>query len=122
MERGFGRRKIFFRRKLLFFIPIFFLAVILFGGVVMLLWNNVLAPVLHVSLIGFWQALGILALSKILFGGFRGGHWGKHQWRQGMMQRWEAMSPEDREKFKQEWANRCGRRFGKPFPEETTEK
>jgi hypothetical protein len=112
----------FGKRKFLFFIPIFFLAVILFGGAVMLLWNNILVAVLNVHMINFWQALGILVLSKILFGGFRGAHWGRHQWKQGMMQRWEGMSPEEKEKFKQEWENRCGRRFGRPFQEEKAEK
>ena len=53
------------------------LGITVFSGAVMLLWNNVLAAVVAVKLITFWQALGLLALSKILFGGFRGGgHWG----------------------------------------------
>lgn len=40
--------------------------------VVMLLWNGVLAEVVPVSTVTYWQALGLLVLSKILFGGFRG--------------------------------------------------
>lgn len=54
------------------------------GGLVMLLWNAVM-PVLFSSaqLIDFPHALGLLVLSRILFGGFRGhhagrGHWGRH--------------------------------------------
>jgi len=98
--------------KILFFIPIGLLAIALFGGIVMLLWNNVLVPVTHVSLINFWQALGILVLSKILFGGFHGGPRGKHyDWRRNMLERWEKMTPEEREKFKQDWKAHCGRRF-----------
>jgi Ca2+/H+ antiporter, TMEM165/GDT1 family len=113
MRRGFNGR------KLLFIIPIGLLAIAaflgVFGGIVMLLWNNVLAVVLHISTISFWQALGILVLSKILFGGFRGAHFGRHQWKQKMQQRWMNMTPEEKEKFKQEWGNRCGQRFGRPF-------
>jgi len=115
MERRFNRG--FGPRKFLFIIPMVLLGLTVFGGVVMLLWNNVLAVVLHISTVTFWQALGILILSKILFGGFRGAQWGRHKWRQNMAERWEKMTPEEKEKFKQEWGNRCGRRFGKPFEE-----
>ncbi|MBS1596747.1 MAG: hypothetical protein JST75_00875 [Bacteroidetes bacterium] len=102
------------------FFKILFFAVLFLGGfsaIVMLLWNNILAGVLHVSVITFWQALGIFVLSKILFGGFHGGgRWGRHQrWKHNMHQRWVNMTPEEREKFKQEWKNRCGDRFGGRF-------
>jgi hypothetical protein len=95
--------------RILFFILIAAIAVVVFGGLVMLLWNNVLAQVTNVSPITFVQALGILLLSKILFGGFRGA-WGsrRYYWKQRMMQKWNSMTPEDREKFKQEWQRRCG--------------
>lgn len=98
-------------RRFLLFIPLFILGVFVFTAIVMLLWNNVLAPVVHISTITFWQALGILVLSKILFGGFRGGGWGARRsyWRQRMMQKWDSMTPEEREKFKTELRNRCGR-------------
>lgn len=90
---------------------IIFLAI--FSTVVMLLWNNILATVVHVGLINFWQALGILVLSKILFGGFRGGsHWGRQQrWKHNLHDRWKNMTPEEREKFKQQLKSRCGGRF-----------
>ena len=103
MQRSFWPRRIFF------FILIAAAAVLVFGGVVMLLWNNILAVVLPIQTISFVQALGILVLSKILFGGFRGG-WGsrRHYWKNNMMQKWNTMTPEEREKFKQEWQRRCG--------------
>lgn len=86
----------------------------LLAYVVMLLWNNVLATVISVSVIGFWQALGLLVLSKILFGGFKGG-WGSRggHWKHQMKEKWHQMTPEEREKIKQEWRNRC-RVWGKP--------
>ena len=60
------------------------------------------------------QALGILVLSKILFGGFGGRHWrGSPAWKQKLKQRWDNMTPEEREKFKVEWKNRCGGRWGR---------
>lgn len=85
----------------------------LFTFIVMTLWNAILPAVLHVGAITFWQALGILILCKLLFGGFHGGRgrgWGNkgHQWRQRMSQKWESMTPEEREKFKQHLKDRCG--------------
>jgi hypothetical protein len=102
-------KRSFWARRILFFILIAVLAILVFGGAVMLLWNNVLAQVANVSTITFVQALGILVLSKILFSGLRGG-WGprRHYWKQRMTQKWNNMTPEEREKFKQEWQRRCG--------------
>ena len=99
----------FWIKRILMFIIFGAIAIFIFGSVVMLLWNNILAPVLSISTITFWQALGILVLSKILFSGFRGG-WGprRYYWKQRMQQKWANMTPEEREKFKQEWQKRCG--------------
>jgi len=96
-------------RRIMMFILIGAIAILVFGGVVMLLWNNILAQVTNVHTITFLQALGILVLSKILFGGFRGA-WGgrRYYWKQRMMNKWSNMTPEEREKFKQEWQKRCG--------------
>ena len=99
--------------KMVILFPIFFIAaVLLFGAIVMLLWNNILPAVVGVKTITYLQALGILVLSKILFGGFgrRGGwHRGRHEeWRSKWQEKWVAMTPEEREKFKAEWKNRCG--------------
>ena len=91
---------------------IFIIAMLVFGFVVMSLWNAILPGVLGVKAISFFQALGILLLSKILFGGFgRGGFGRGHEWKQQMKEKWSTMSPEEREKFKAEWKNRCGMRW-----------
>ncbi|WP_205508527.1 hypothetical protein [Longitalea arenae] len=86
--------------------------VMLFSFIVMSLWNAILPNVLGVKTISFWQALGILVLSKILFSGFGGFHHKKEQFknrfRQNMMAKWEHMTPEEKQKFKEEWKNRCG--------------
>jgi Ca2+/H+ antiporter, TMEM165/GDT1 family len=91
------------------------IAIIVFGFVVMGLWNNILVAVTGVKAITFLQALGILLLSKILFGGFGGGGkgWrGSPAWKEKMKQRWDKMTPDERDKFKAEWKNRCGGRWG----------
>ena len=107
--------KKFWFKKGLMFVTFFIVAVIVFGAIVMGLWNAILPGVLDVKPITFPQALGILLLSKILFGGFgrRGGwHGGRHnQWRNNMREKWANMTPEEREKFKAEWKNRCGGRW-----------
>lgn len=92
------------------FIPVAIAAgIFIFGGLVMLLWNALLPAILNVGTITFWQALGILVLSKILFGGFGGGH--RHPRHYGdrhmLRNKWMHMSPEEREKMKAEWRSRC---------------
>lgn len=87
------------------------IAILIFGFVVMSLWNNILPEVTGVKTITFLQALGILILSKILFGGF-GGRWrASPAWKEKMKRRLDKMTPEEREKFKAEWKNRCGGRW-----------
>jgi|HubBroStandDraft_6_1064221.scaffolds.fasta_scaffold230046_2 hypothetical protein len=83
--------------------------------VTMRLWNWLTPALFGWHLITFWQALGVLVLSKILFGGFRGGP-GRHMyWRRRMAERWDAMTPEEREKFRQGMRGRCGP-FGSATP------
>jgi hypothetical protein len=81
-------------------------AAAILSGIVMLLWNAVI-PALFVGAhaIDYLHAVGLLVLSRILFGGFRGhGGWrGRHHWG-----RWQAMTPEEREQFRQNMSGRCG--------------
>jgi len=71
------------------------------GWLVMALWNW-LIPALFVGgrEIGYLQAIGLLVLSKILFGGFRG-HGGFH----GRLHRHhlEQLTPEERERLQSGW-------------------
>jgi hypothetical protein len=100
---------IFHQRKFRFAIPFIALAFIaLVGLVVMSLWNTLLPEILHVSAITFWQAIGIFILCKILFGFGRGGRMGPPWMRRGMHERFKDMSPEEREKFKEQMEYRCG--------------
>ncbi len=61
-------------KKLMMFAPLAMVALVLFialgGVIVMQLWNWLLPALFGFRLIGFWQALGILLLCRILFGGF----------------------------------------------------
>lgn len=120
--------KKFWIKKGLMMFTFFMATVLLFGAVVMGLWNAILPAVLGVKAITFVQALGILLLSKILFGGFhskgRGfrGRNGGPTWNENMKEKWGTMTPEERDRFKSEWRNRCGsgwRRTPKPNSEET---
>jgi len=102
-----------------FLFPILGAAAVLgFGAIVMYLWNW-LIPAIFTSLgtITLCQAIGLLILCRILFGGFRKG-WGRRcgcghgGWRgqRGMYgkEKWMNMSEEEKEKFKDEWKKRCG--------------
>jgi hypothetical protein len=109
------------RRKLVYIIPLAIVGGLAFvalgGAIVQQLWNWVLPPLFGWPAIGFWQAIGLLALCRILFGGWggRGGpRWG---FRRRMEERWERMTPEERERFRQGMRTRCG--FGPPPPAET---
>lgn len=89
----------------------------LFSWAVMVLWNELVPPVFHGPVIGYWQAFALLVLCRILFGGLRGwrgshGHWRRHMWRE----RWESMTPEERARLRERFRERCGRGMGAPSP------
>src|ERR1700752_285870 len=77
-EVGIMKRNWFVRLLKFALFAVVFLAVFTF--MVMSLWNWLMPAVFGWHPINFWQALGLLILSKILFSGFRGaphhqGHW-----------------------------------------------
>lgn len=83
------------------------LGVAALGWVVMSLWNWLLPNLFFgVREIDYVQAMGVLLLSKILFGGFRGHCGGHHKWHQ---YRLENMTPEEREKFQSGMRGWCGK-------------
>lgn len=94
-------------KKWMAFIPVLIIAAVFgFGWLVMFLWNTALVPATGFHVISFWQAIGILLLSKILFSGFGGK--GKHRGGPGWKQNWSTMTDEEKARFKQEWWKRCG--------------
>jgi hypothetical protein len=92
---------------------LFVAAFILFGYATMYLWNWLMTDLFSLKPIDFYQAIGLVILSKILLGGMHmrgGGGWGqKRFWKA----KWESMTPEEREKFKAEFAVRCKHKWGK---------
>jgi hypothetical protein len=84
------------------------LAAALFSFAAMWLWNRLIPGIFGLHAISFWQALGLLVLSRILFGGWRGRPGFAMHWRQRMMERWEQMTPEEREKFRAGMREGCG--------------
>jgi hypothetical protein len=110
------------RLKRLFWIaPLAILGITFFtwigGELVMHLWNWLVPTLFGWRQVTFWQALGILLLCRILFGGhgWRGSGRSKFRRRmeERMAERWERMTPEERERSRQSWRGRCG--FG-PAP------
>lgn len=103
------------RKRMVWIAPLAILAMVLFtwigGKVVMLLWNWLLPALFGWKLITFWQALGLLILCRILFGGFgiRGSSRSdaRRRIRERMAERWEQMTPEEREKYRRSWRGRC---------------
>jgi len=96
------------RKHWFIFPPIAIAVVFLLSAAVMLLWNALLPPLLNVGTVTYWQALGLLILSRLLFGGFHRG-WGHHRRHSHFLaHRWMQMSDEEREKVRHEWKSRCG--------------
>ncbi len=75
------------------------------GGVVMLLWNAILPEVVSVKKLSYPQAVGLLALCRILIGGWGSGR-GRHGGPMGRMGG-RKPSPEERERLKVMWRERC---------------
>src|SRR5215468_8230616 len=98
------------RRRWFWIVPAAIIAIPLFifigGEVVMRLWNWLLPPLFGWRQITFWQALGLLVLCRVLFGGL-GVHHNQGK-RRRMSDRWESMTPEEREKCRQAFRNRWG--------------
>ena len=117
-------------KRVIFIAPLAILGMLLFvfigGEIVLHLWNWLLPPLFGWRLISFWQALGLLLLCRILFGGL-----GRHgssrsnlrrrmeeRCKDRMEERCASMTPEERERFRQRMRERWG--FGPP-PSESKE-
>jgi hypothetical protein len=106
--------------RVLKMIVVFAVAALVLSFVVMWLWNRLVPGIFGWKAITYWQAAGLMVLSKILFGGFhrhggRGGRGWKErrEWKRRMKEKFEHMTPEERERFraavKDRWGGRrCG--------------
>ena len=120
------------RKNLIWIAPLAILGMILFafigGQIVMHLWNWLLPPLFGFREIGFWQAIGLLILCRILFGGFGMNGGGRH--RSGrhtserfadrvadrVAERMENMTPEERERIRERMRERWGGSKGETQP------
>ena len=108
------------KKRILLIAPFAILGILLFtyigGELVMHLWNWLLPALFGWRQITFWQALGMLVLCRILFGGLSHHGSGRSGLRRRIAERmdertaerWEAMTPEERERFRQGMSTRCG--------------
>jgi hypothetical protein len=100
------------RKKWIYLVPLAIVGIALFitigGQVVMHLWNWLLPTLFGGREITFWQAIGLLALCRILFGGFGGGGGYRSRSRRRMAERCERMTPEERERLSQKLHGRWG--------------
>lgn len=119
------------KKNLIWIAPLALLGMALFafmgGQLVKQLWNWLLPALFGFREISFWQALGMLVLCRILFGGF--GFQGSQRSQSGrrigerigdriverIAERWEKMTPEERERLRQRMGERWG--FGRPVGE-----
>jgi hypothetical protein len=104
------------RMKMLLIAPFAIVGIVVFialgGMLVQLLWNWLLPPLFGLPAVTFWQAIGLLALCRILFGGVGTRGCGP---RGRMRERWGHMTPEERERFRKGMRARWG--FDPPPPE-----
>ena len=81
----------------------------LFGEIVMHLWNWLMPAIFGLKMITFWQAIGLLILGRILVGGLGGGGGPRsRRHRRHLAERWENLSPEEREKLREWMRTRSG--------------
>ncbi|AKH96078.1 hypothetical protein HZP39_10630 [Elizabethkingia anophelis] len=108
MDRRFRHRN---KKKFWIAFPLIIGMIFLLVWLVQWLWNLLLPEILGVKAISYWQAFGIMVLSKILFGGFRfrGGGGGRN-FKEKVKRRMEEFSDEDKERFREEWQKRFGDR------------
>ena len=90
--------------KIFAFIGFVTIAALLAGLVVKFLWNNLMPDIFGLPAITFIQALGLLILSRILFGGFPhkdGKQHPRNRWKKKMKAKWGNMTPEEKVAFRQ---------------------
>jgi hypothetical protein len=115
-------------KRWIFLAPVAIVGMLLFvaigGEVVKYLWNWLLPPMFGWREITFWQAVGLLALCRILFGSHGFSRSGvrrrmsdrmTERMAERMGERWDKMTPEEQERFRQGIRARCG--FGPSMSE-----
>jgi hypothetical protein len=97
MREGSRRSRI--AKLVLFVFPAFLVFLALMVWAVQVLWNGLMPDIFKLGTVTYWQALGLMVLSWILFRGFRGPRAGRDMWDTGMRRRWQRMTPVERDEF-----------------------
>ena len=108
--------------------PLFLLKLILIlaftSAVLMFLWNALIPQLFNGPQLNYWQAAGLLLLAKILFGSIGRGfgrrthyRYPEEMWKQKLRAKYEAMTPEEKEKFNK----KCKSRFVFTFSDDNNE-
>jgi len=105
MMRTTRRRRLL--RMFVFVLPAFLVLAALMVWAFSALWNGLMPDIFGLRTITYWQGLGLIVLSWILFRGFRGPAM-SNAWRHSMYRRWERMTPAEREEFIRGLNARCG--------------
>ena len=91
-------------------------AIAAFSTATMFLWNWLMPAIFGLTAICFWQALGLLVICRILFGGMGGmhhfigmHHFGRMRHHNLIREKWLKMTPEEQKEFLK------NRRFGHGF-------
>ena len=99
-------------KKMIWMVPLGILGMLLFifigGEIVLHLWNWLVPQLFGWRQLTFWQALGLLLLCRILFGGHGWRNSSRSHMRRRMAERWDQMTPEERERMRQSWRGRWG--------------
>ena len=77
--------------------------VAIIGMVVMMLWNWLIPELFNGNMINYWQALGLLALTRLLTGF---GKAGASHWKDKMHGGWSGLSIEERDKMREKFKDR----------------
>ena len=100
------------RKKLILIAPLAIAGIAIFmalgGELVKLLWNWLTPTLFGWRQITFWQAFGLLILCRILFGGPGVMRRTAGRTRRRVTERWEQMTPEERERYRQSFRGRWG--------------
>lgn len=90
------------RRNRFFAVPMFLVAIAGFSVIAMLLWNAIIPDIFHLTNISFWQAAGLLILTRLLFGFNipRGVH---PDHRSDLREKWQHMNQQERDDFRNHW-------------------
>jgi len=102
--------------RMMALLPMFLILFAGFVWAVMGLWNWLMPAIFSVRTITYWQALGVMLLSWILFGGFRGARSYRGHWEHRMHKRFERMTPAEREEFIRGLRSRCAPPSEPPGP------